>query len=98
MRLPSVPWETLTPAEKHLGLLVRQGLSNKEIASRLAEKNCVVRGLLHNVFVKLGIQNRVQLAELTLRITEEEAVELDSQSPPYLAPGSGTSETPATRR
>ena len=52
----------LTRREGEVADHVAAGLQNKEIAKRLGIADGTVRIHLHNVFKKLGIQNRVELA------------------------------------
>jgi DNA-binding NarL/FixJ family response regulator len=52
----------LTPREVEVADHVAAGLQNKEIAEKLGIADGTVRIHIHNVFKKLGIQNRVELA------------------------------------
>jgi DNA-binding NarL/FixJ family response regulator len=52
----------LTPRETEIAESVASGLQNKEIAGRLGIADGTVRIHVHNIFKKLGIQNRVELA------------------------------------
>lgn len=52
----------LTPREEHLVRLVYDGLSNRDIANKLHISEGTVKTHLHNIFDKLGIKNRVELA------------------------------------
>lgn len=56
------PLTVLTPREEHLVRLVYDGLSNREIATKLHISEGTVKTHLHNIFDKLGIKNRVELA------------------------------------
>jgi DNA-binding CsgD family transcriptional regulator len=58
----SPDWETLSPAEKRVVDLVREGLSNKDAARRLGISHHTVRTHLEHAFCKLGVKNRTQLA------------------------------------
>lgn len=52
----------LTPREAETVALVREGLSNKQIAQRLGVREDTVKKHLHNVFAKLGVCRRTQVA------------------------------------
>jgi DNA-binding NarL/FixJ family response regulator len=54
--------EKLTLREREISTLVAQALSNKEIARKLGLTEGTVKVHLHNIFDKLGLQNRTQLA------------------------------------
>ena len=52
----------LTPREKQvMDLLLQQGLSNKEIGSRLHISERTAKFHLHNIFAKTGISGRLEL-------------------------------------
>lgn len=61
----------LTSREAEIAENVATGLQNKEIAERLGIADGTVRIHVHNIFKKLGIQNRVELAN---RINEQRSV------------------------
>lgn len=52
----------LSPCEKELIALVREGLRNREIATRLGVTEGTVKVYLHALYEKLGIANRTELA------------------------------------
>ena len=52
----------LTPREAELVQLVRQGLRNKEVATRLGISEGTVKIHLHRIYEKLGVTGRVELA------------------------------------
>lgn len=59
-----VQFEKLTDREHELALLIGSGLSNNQVADRLAVKERTVKAHLSNIFKKLKIKSRVQLALL----------------------------------
>ena len=52
----------LTAQEQRVALLVAEGLSNKEAAARLVLSTKTVEGHLRNIFEKLGVTSRAQVA------------------------------------
>jgi DNA-binding CsgD family transcriptional regulator len=52
----------LSPAERQVATLAAEGLTNKEIAARLAVSVYTVERHLTHVYEKLGVQSRAQLA------------------------------------
>jgi DNA-binding NarL/FixJ family response regulator len=56
--------DDLTPQERQIAALARQGLSNPEIGARLFLSPRTVEWHLHNVFGKLGIRSRRELADV----------------------------------
>jgi DNA-binding NarL/FixJ family response regulator len=59
----------LTAQESQVAGLVRQGLSNKDVAGRLFISPRAVDFHLRNVFTKLGISSRTELAALNLDVS-----------------------------
>ena len=57
----------LSPRELDVVRLVGQGLSNKEIGSRLLLSDKTVKNHVANIFVKLGVNARTQVAIYALR-------------------------------
>jgi DNA-binding CsgD family transcriptional regulator len=64
---PSSGWESLTPTELDVVNLVREGLPNKDIATRLFVSPRTVQSHLRHVYNKLGLTSRVQLAQEAAR-------------------------------
>ena len=59
-RASSTP--SLTPRERELVDLVREGLRNRDIAERLGVTEGTVKVYLHGIFDKVGVENRTELA------------------------------------
>jgi DNA-binding NarL/FixJ family response regulator len=55
-------WDELTPRETEIAMLVGRGLRNKEMAQRLAMSSHTLNNHLRNIFEKLQINGRVELA------------------------------------
>lgn len=53
---------SLTPRERELVELVREGLRNRDIASKLGVTEGTVKVYLHAIFDKVGVDNRTELA------------------------------------
>ena len=53
---------TLSKREKEVASLVAQGFKNKEIADRLFISEQTVKNHMHNIFEKLGVSDRLELA------------------------------------
>lgn len=58
---PTSGWESLTPTERDVVRLVREGLSNKGIAARLFVSPRTVQSHLTHIYAKLGVTSRLQL-------------------------------------
>ena len=56
-------WDSLTGTEREVAELVRQGLTNPEVATRLFISPRTVQGHLKKVFAKLHVSSRRQLRE-----------------------------------
>ena len=57
----------LTRRESEVARLIADGLSNKEIATRLNMSEGTVKIHLHNIYLKLGVDNRTAVAILLTR-------------------------------
>jgi DNA-binding CsgD family transcriptional regulator len=66
---PAVGWGSLTDAERTITDLVAQGLSNRQVASRVFLSAHTVAFHLRHVFWKLGVTSRVQLARMAAEQT-----------------------------
>jgi DNA-binding CsgD family transcriptional regulator len=64
---PTIGWASLTPAERDVVRLVSEGLGNNDIATRLFVSPRTVQSHLTNVYTKLGLTSRVQLAQEAAR-------------------------------
>jgi DNA-binding CsgD family transcriptional regulator len=62
----SDPFARLTHAERHVASLVRDGMSNNEIAAHLFISRRTVESHLARIFRKLDVRTRTQLAVLPL--------------------------------
>lgn len=60
---PSSGWASLTPMENDVVRLVREGLGNREIGTRLFISPRTVQTHLTHVYAKLGLASRVQLIQ-----------------------------------
>jgi len=60
-------FDCLSRREIEITLLLATGLSNKELGRRLNLAEGTIKIHLHNVYKKLGISNRTELAGLALR-------------------------------
>jgi DNA-binding CsgD family transcriptional regulator/tetratricopeptide (TPR) repeat protein len=67
---PAHGWDSLTPMERTVSLLVAEGLTNGAVARRLYMSPHTVNTHLRHVFAKLGISNRVALAGIVHRSIE----------------------------
>jgi DNA-binding CsgD family transcriptional regulator/tetratricopeptide (TPR) repeat protein len=59
---PTTGWRSLTDTERHVIALVAEGLTNKQIAERLYISHRTVASHVSNVFAKVSLSSRVELA------------------------------------
>jgi DNA-binding CsgD family transcriptional regulator len=59
---PTSGWESLTDTERNVATLVAQGLTNPQVAGRMYVSPHTVKFHLRQIFVKLDIGSRVELA------------------------------------
>ena len=76
----------LTPREREIGLLVCTGLSNKHICRQLNLSEGTVKIHLHNIYGKLAIRNRTQLAVLAATLPEAQRTQWLGTSPSHETP------------
>jgi DNA-binding NarL/FixJ family response regulator len=62
-----VPYAQLTPREREIVVLVGRGLKNRDIAQRLDVAEKTVKGHLTNIFHKIGVADRLELALWAIR-------------------------------
>ena len=62
-----IPYEDLTPRELEVLRLAAEGLSNKEIAAKLALSEKTVKNRISNIFAKLRVNDRTQAVLHALR-------------------------------
>lgn len=60
-------WRALSRSEKRVVVLVREGLTNPQIATRLYVSPRTVQTHLYNVFKKVGVKSRKELAREAAR-------------------------------
>ena len=61
-RTQTTPHDVLTRRERQIAELVREGLSNKEIADRLVISRRTAEAHVENILTKLGFTSRTQVA------------------------------------
>jgi DNA-binding CsgD family transcriptional regulator len=64
---PAAGWESLTRTERSVAQLVAEGLTNREVGTRLYISPHTVNTHLRHVFQKLGISSRAALAAYVVR-------------------------------
>jgi len=76
---PSKGWSSLTGAEQPISELVAEGLTNRQIAERLAVTPATVKTHLSHIFSKLGVASRSELgAQVWYRRQQQSAADSDS--------------------
>ena len=60
---PASGWASLTPTERDVVRLVSEGLTNKDIGTKLFVSHRTVQTHLTHVYTKLGLTSRVQLVQ-----------------------------------
>ncbi len=75
--------DRLTPKELKIVALIVQGYKNKDIASQLGTTEQVIKNYLRNVYDKIGVSDRLELALFTIhhRILAEAAAATTAGSP-----------------
>ena len=72
-RRPAFGWQSLTDGERGVAHLVAQGLTNRDVASRLYVSPHTIDFHLRQIYRKLDIASRVDLTRIvTERTTKEE--------------------------
>lgn len=72
-QLPLLPEERLTEREREVARLVLAGVSNAEVATRLAMSEATAKTHLTRIYAKLGIRGRTELATRFRRPVEHKA-------------------------
>ena len=65
---PSLADDIVSPREREIIRYVSQGMRNAEVAARLGISVRTVEKHLHNVFQKVGVRSRRELAGYALRV------------------------------
>ncbi len=75
--------DRLTPKELRIVALIVQGYKNKEIATQLGTTEQVIKNYLRNVYDKIGVSDRLELALFTIhhRILAEAAAATAAATP-----------------
>jgi DNA-binding NarL/FixJ family response regulator len=76
--------DRLTPKELRIVALIVQGYKNKDIATQLGTTEQVIKNYLRNVYDKIGVSDRLELALFTIhhRILAEAAAAAVGTAPP----------------
>ena len=77
--------DRLTAKELRIVALIVQGYKNKEIATQLGTTEQVIKNYLRNVYDKIGVSDRLELALFTIhhRILNEAAAATAAAAPPH---------------
>ena len=82
--------DRLTPKELRIVALIVQGYKNKEIATQLGTTEQVIKNYLRNVYDKIGVSDRLELALFTIHhriLAEAAAATAGAPLPTSLAAG-----------
>jgi len=60
-------WRSLSPQQYACAMLLRDGLENSEIASKMGVSRLTVKAHLEHAYTRSGAKNRVQLALMAER-------------------------------
>lgn len=90
---------TLTPREREIVTLLRQGMRNKQIAAEMGITEGTVKIYLFRLFHKLGVRNRFELAQCgavdEMRVPPARAAETEPD--PLPMPAAAVRKQPANR-
>ncbi|HSC49432.1 MAG TPA: LuxR C-terminal-related transcriptional regulator [Gaiellaceae bacterium] len=75
------PLDTLTPRQRDVLALLRLGLTNREIASRLVIEEATAKVHVRHILRKLGVRSRTEAAILATRLARERLEKLDRDAP-----------------
>jgi DNA-binding CsgD family transcriptional regulator len=67
---PERGWSAMTDSEAAVARLVAEGFTNRDVAERLFVSPHTVDGHLRNIFTKLGVKSRVDLARIAASLEE----------------------------
>jgi DNA-binding NarL/FixJ family response regulator len=84
--------DRLTPKELKIVALIVQGFKNKEIAGMLGTTEQVIKNYLRNVYDKIGVSDRLELALFTIHhriLAEAAAASAANMQPMRHSPGGG---------
>jgi predicted ATPase/DNA-binding CsgD family transcriptional regulator len=76
------PWDVLTAREREVAALVAQGLTNRDIATRLVVSKRTVDAHVEHILAKLGFTSRVQVATLAALPAQGQRVAAADQARP----------------